>query len=93
MTQYNLLIMLNDPYVKLATLFFNSLYKNTNINNLNKIIVNNIGLSNENKKKLIKKYSKIEFYETNKNIRHFFPFQLINQYIYIYMYHNRKYIY
>lgn len=68
MTQYNLLIMLNDPYVKLATLFFNSLYKNTNINNLNKIIVNNIGLSNENKKKLIKKYSKIEFYETNKNI-------------------------
>ena len=67
MTQYNLLIMLNDPYIKLATLFLNSLHKNTNIDNLNKIIVNNIGISKDNKKKLIKKYPKIEFYETNKN--------------------------
>ena len=32
MTQYNLLIMLNDPYIKLATLFLNSLYKNTDLN-------------------------------------------------------------
>lgn len=67
MTQYNLLIMLNDPYIKLATLFLNSLHKNTNINNLNKIIVNNIGLSEKNKKILKQKYNKIEFYETNKN--------------------------
>ena len=66
MTQYNLLIMLNDPYIKLATILLNSLYKNTNIDNLNKIIINNIGLSTENKKKLKSKFSKIEFYETQK---------------------------
>lgn len=66
MTQYNLLIMLNDPYIKLATLFLNSLYKNTNTNNINKIIINNIGLSNENKDILKKKFPKIEFYETQK---------------------------
>ena len=67
MTHYNLLIMLNDPYMKLAILFLNSLHKNTDLNNLNKIIINNIGLSDENKKKLKKKYKKIEFYETNQN--------------------------
>jgi len=67
MTKFNLLIMLNDPYIKLATLFLNSLHKNTNLNNLNKIIINNIGLSEKNKILLKNKYNKIEFYDTNKN--------------------------
>lgn len=67
MTKYNLLIMLNDPYIKLATLFLNSLHKNTDLNNLNKIIINNIGLSEKNKILLKNKYNKIEFYNTNKN--------------------------
>ena len=48
MTQYNLLIMLNDPYVNLY-IIFKFLHKNTDLNNLNKIIVNNIGLSDKNK--------------------------------------------
>ena len=67
MTKYNLLIMLNDPYIKLATLFLNSLHKNTNIKNIDKIIINNIGLNDKNKKLLKKKYKKIFFYETEKN--------------------------
>ena len=66
--KYNLLIMLNDPYFKLATLFLNSFIKNSNISKVNKVIVNNIGLSNENKNLLKQKYKNIniEFYETNK---------------------------
>ena len=66
MTQYNLLLMLNDPYIKLATLFLNSLHQNADMKKINKIIINNIGLSDKNKNKLKEKYSKIEFYETHK---------------------------
>ena len=72
--KHNLLIMLNDPYFKLATLFLNSFIKNSDISKVNKIIINNIGLSNINKNLLKQKYTNtdsktninIEFYETNK---------------------------
>ena len=60
--------MLNDSYFKFGLIFLNSLYKNTNIDYINKIIINNIGLSENNKELLINKFDKIKFFETNKNI-------------------------
>ena len=69
MTKYNLLFVLNDPYIKFAYLFLNSLFKNTDIDNLKKIIVINIGLSTENMNILKNKYPEtlLEFYQTDKN--------------------------
>jgi hypothetical protein len=66
--KYNILLMLNDSYIKFGLIFLNSLYKNTNINKIDKIIINNVGLNNENKNLLLKKFNKIEFFESNKNI-------------------------
>jgi len=67
MSQYSLLLMLNDAYIKLATLFLNSLHLNADLSKIKKIIINNIGISNANKSMLKEKYPKIEFYETNKS--------------------------
>ena len=69
--QYNLLLMLNDSYMKYAIIFMNSLYKNVKKSRINKIIVNNIGLSDENKNILLKRYNKIEIFDTQKKSRFF----------------------
>lgn len=66
--QYNLLLMLNDSYMKFAIIFLNSLYKNVKKSRINKIIVNNIGLSDENKNILLERYHKIEIFDTQKNL-------------------------
>ena len=66
--QYNLLLMLNDSYMKFAIIFMNSLYKNVKKSRINKIIVNNIGLSDENKNILLNRYNKIEIFDTQKNL-------------------------
>lgn len=63
--KYNLLIMVNNDYMNFAIICLNSLYKNTNIDNIHNIIINDIGLSDENKNYLKNKYSKIEFYNSN----------------------------
>lgn len=68
-SKYNILIMLNDSYIKFGIIFLNSLYKNTNIKNLNKIIINDIGLCDSNKHMLHKYFNKIVYYESNKNIQ------------------------
>lgn len=66
--QYNLLLMLNDSYMKFAIIFLNSLNKNTKMSRINKIIINNIGLNESNKNLLKSKYKKIEFFDTQKNL-------------------------
>jgi hypothetical protein len=66
--KYNLLLMLNDSYMNFAIIFLNSLYKNTKISRINNIIINNIGLSDKNKDILSKKYNKIVFFDTQKNL-------------------------
>ncbi len=66
--KYNIFVMLNDSYFNFGLIFLNSLYKNTNTEYLNKIIINNIGLSEKNKELLLSKFDKIKFFETNKNI-------------------------
>lgn len=60
--------MLNDSYIKLGKIFLNSLHQNTDTSYLNKIIINNIGLNNENKNYLSQKFSKINFFESNVDI-------------------------
>ena len=67
--KYNILLMLNDSYFNFGLIFLNSLHENTNTQNINKIIINNIGISDKNKDLLLKKFSKIEFFDTNKNIQ------------------------
>ena len=66
--KYNIFILLNDGYIKLGKIFMNSLFKNTNINNINNIFVGNIGLSEENKK-FIKSYEKVIIIDTDKYIK------------------------
>ncbi len=66
--KYNIFVMLNDSYFNFGLILLNSLYKNTDTECLNKIIINNIGLSEKNKELLLSKFDKIKFFETNKNI-------------------------
>ena len=66
--QYNLLLMLNDSYMKFAIIFLNSLYKNVKMSRINKIIINNIGLNEDNKNILLKRYNKIHIFDTKKNL-------------------------
>lgn len=52
---YNILIMLDESYIKLGLLFLNSLYKNCNLGKIKTIYVGDLGLS-DNSKSLLKYY-------------------------------------
>ena len=66
--KYNLLLMLNDEYVRFGIIFLNSLYINANMENIHFIYINNIGLSEENIKNICGRYPKVKLFHTNKMI-------------------------
>lgn len=65
--KYNLLILVNDPYMNLALIFLNSLHQNTNMSNIGKIFVKDIGMSAENEDMLVANYPKIEILDGHHN--------------------------
>lgn len=62
---YNILVMLNEEFTNFGRTFLNSLHSNTDISKINKIFINNIGISEQFKNEIQIKYSKIQIIETD----------------------------
>lgn len=61
---YNIFTTLNSGYYKFGQIFINSLYKNINLNKVNKIYIADTGL-NLNHKKYLMSFDKVEIINTN----------------------------
>ena len=61
--KYNIMVVLNSSYFNFGKVFMNSLYDNTNIDNINTIFIIDTGLS-ESDKEYFKTFNKVHIHDT-----------------------------